>query len=364
MLESREIGLLLKMVILHSLQNINDERTINSIYYLLTGKQSIQTIQDAHLFQLERYFSLYKGLRVEEFHAELPPLLHKQYIERCEDNKFIVTARGEEIIQQANLYQYHWNGMAYGQFDEQFIHRLFLMIQVWTNRKVNINRYIPIVEDAEIITWVKSFYHQQESNVESHLQQLYEELTAIFSELDDTYPRLFIKQLTTAKTIGLTNEQLADYFNKSILHVHLLQKNYLHYILKIVSEQAANYPLLFKFAQDFLNEARTNIMTKSAQVTAQLVEHGVTPELIARHRNLRITTIYDHIVEIALHDERFPMENFVSIQKQREVYEAVKKLNSFKLKDIKELVNEEITYFHIRLALTKLKQIQLDEVIK
>src|SRR5699024_5363514 len=98
--------------------------------------------------------------------------------------------------------------------------------------------------------------------------------------------------------------------------------------------------------------------------THRLVKQGLQPDQIATNRQLQITTIYDHIVEIALHDEQFPLESFVSNEKQREVYEAVNRLNSFKLKDIKEVVSEGISYFHIRLTLTQLNQIQLDEVTK
>lgn len=356
--------MLLSKIILHSLQGINEERTINSIYYLLTGKQSIQTIQDAHLFQLERYFSLYKALSVDEFQTRLLPLQEKQYIEPCGNNTYKITPKGKQVIERSHLQTYYWNGLTYGPFDEKFLHRLILIIQVWTNRLVKNNRYIPIVDDFETTRWVKSFYYRQGNQVEDHLRRLYDELVALFTELDESYPRLFMKQLTTSDTIGLTNEQLADYFQKSPSDIHLLQKSYLHYMLQSIEEEKSNYPLLFLFAEDFFHVKQTNIMTNSAQITDRLVKRGLTPEQIARKRNLRITTIYDHIVEIALHDESFPMENFISMEKQREVYEAVKSSNSFKLKDIKSYVDEEVTYFQIRLALTKLKQMKHDGVMK
>ena len=66
-----------------------------------------------------------------------------------------------------------------------------------------------------------------------------------------------------------------------------------------------------------------------------------------------MNTIYDHIVEIALHDDNFPIEPFVSREKQDEIFKAAEKLKTRKLKLIKEAVGEDIDYFQIRLALTK-----------
>ena len=46
----------LQTIILFCLQKINGERTIYSIYHLLKGKKSSQTIQDTHLFHLQSLF--------------------------------------------------------------------------------------------------------------------------------------------------------------------------------------------------------------------------------------------------------------------------------------------------------------------
>jgi len=351
------LSLLLQNIILHSLYKINDERTVNSVYHLLTGKQSIQTIQDAHLFHLERFFSLYKQLKMETFNNALFPLIENNHIKKHEGNHFILTKSGEQIVKRFKLEQYNWHGMNYRLIDQQFIQRLFLIIQVWTNRQANINRYIPIIDDIKTIHWVKSFYRSEANNVSTHLNKLYEELVSLFSQLPVIYPQLFMNQITTDKSIGLTNEQLVKKFNRPLTDIYLLQKNYVHFILKSVKYQPKLFPMLYRFTEDLYNQKQTNTITSSAMHTANLVNNNLTPEQIASKRQLKVTTIYDHIVEIALHDERFPMTKFITDAEQQEIYEAVRRLNSFKLKEIKQLVNENISYFQIRLALTKLNQL-------
>src|SRR5699024_1353586 len=113
---------------------IQEERTVNSIYHLLTGKQSIQTIQDAHLFQLESFFALYRRLRMKEFNDQLQHLIDHNYIKPSEPNTFKLTSLGSEFIRENSLHTYHWNGMEFRQVDDEFSKRLFLIIQVWTNR--------------------------------------------------------------------------------------------------------------------------------------------------------------------------------------------------------------------------------------
>ena len=49
----------LQMMILYCLQKINGERTIYSIYHLLHGKKSSQTIQDATFISSSSFFSIH-----------------------------------------------------------------------------------------------------------------------------------------------------------------------------------------------------------------------------------------------------------------------------------------------------------------
>lgn len=354
--------MLLRKITLHCLYTIKDERTVNSIYHLLTGKQSIQTIQDAHLFHLERFFALYKHLRIETFNEHLLLLTNESYIEKMDGNKFLLTPKGLKFVKKHQVNNFYWNGMKFHQIDEQFMQRLFLLIQVWTNRQAGINRYIPIVDDANTTAWVRSFYRHQGPDVTTHLRNLYEELVAIFSQLPTTYPTLFMKQITTDHSIGLTDEQLANEFDKSTATIYLMYKNYVHFLLMEIQKNSKGFPLLLSLANHLHKTKENRPITNSAKVTETFVKRNFTPEQIAAQRQLKVTTIYDHIVEIALHDNEFPLERFVTPQIKQEIYKAVTRVNSFKLKEIKGLVSEEISYFQIRLALTRINKMLAGDV--
>jgi len=358
----RRISLLLQQIILHSLSKIKEERTVNSIYHLLTGKQSIQTIQDAHLFNLEAFFSLYKPLPLSQFNEQLSNLIEENYIQQSDTNKYELTISGKEFLEAANLDRFYWNGMAYRQVDDEFSKRLLLMIQVWTNRQAKINQYIPIIEDWPTTNWAKQFYVQEGREVTALLQQVYESLVAIFSKLEAIYPQLFIKQMTTASSIGLTYEQLAQYFRQSPTTIFLLEKNYIHFMLKTIRESEGEYELLKRMMAGLKAPEQTHTVTTSAQVTKRLVDKGLTLEEIAFKRKLKMTTIYDHIVEIALYDKSFPIDRFISPEEKSIIFNIVKEKQSYKLKAIKERVGDDISYFQIRLALTQIERLSHDEV--
>ncbi|HLQ97926.1 MAG TPA: hypothetical protein VK135_04495, partial [Candidatus Dormibacteraeota bacterium] len=53
---------------------------MNSIYHLLTGKRSIQTVQDVHLYQLDRFFGIFKKLNKPTFDQMVDELMEQQLL--------------------------------------------------------------------------------------------------------------------------------------------------------------------------------------------------------------------------------------------------------------------------------------------
>lgn len=77
---------------------------------------------------------------------------------------------------------------------------------------------------------------------------------------------------------------------------------------------------------------------------------------IAQKRRLQINTIYDHVVEIALKEHSFNISKYAPEEVQQEIIEVMKQLHSYKLKDIKQAVRDDISYFQIRLVIARLDE--------
>src|SRR5699024_8886897 len=234
---------------------------------------------------------------------------------------------------------------------EHFYFRFLLLVQVWTNRKAAIKHYVPIIEHKEVEKWIKWMYAQTRHDVTSYLTGLYEELTELLEDFDEQSSIIFIQTITNAEEIGATNQQLQEQFHLTKEDVDLTIMEVIHYIL--TQKEQAQHPILTKIATF---ETTDKQLTSSAQQTKRLLEQRYHVQDIARMRRLKENTIHDHIVEIALHAQSFPYEQYVEEQSITEIEHAVLALNTYKLKDIKHAVNEAITYFQIRLVLTRLQK--------
>lgn len=345
------MSLLFKLIVLTSQFRMQKERTISAIYHLLKGKQSIQTIQDAHLFQLEKYYGIYKNLTSQRF-FEIVNKCEKDGLVVKEGHYYGVTTTGEYWLNnhKALLQELSLDGIKFRKMDQLFFSRLLLLIQVWTNSKMTHFKFIPIIEHKEVEQWVRLYYQKTKNNLDHYLHTLYEEFIRLLSSLPTSHTNIFINQLTGYKSFGLSLEQLATKYKMSKEDIHLITVSVLHFMLLSILENKEQYPLLYSFKEDLHKE---DVLTDSAKVTKKLLQSGLTITQIANNRRLKENTIYDHIVEMAHNDQSFPLSTYVHLSAQQQIIRAVEQIQSFKLKDIKLAVSKEITYFQIRLVLAR-----------
>ncbi|WP_050615462.1 hypothetical protein [Bacillus testis] len=64
----------LEAIILHCLAQIGGERTVYSVYHILYGKKSSQTIQDSRFFYIESFFRTCPSLGREQFQQRVDSL--------------------------------------------------------------------------------------------------------------------------------------------------------------------------------------------------------------------------------------------------------------------------------------------------
>ena len=94
------------------------------------------------------------------------------------------------------------------------------------------------------------------------------------------------------------------------------------------------------------------VLTASTNSTAQLYRAGRTLEEISHIRRLKMSTIEDHIVELAMNEPNFSIEPFVTNEEQKQILDAVENYDTKRLKTLKELL-PQLSYFQLRLTLAK-----------
>ncbi|HLR80006.1 MAG TPA: helix-turn-helix domain-containing protein [Bacillota bacterium] len=353
--------LFLNGLILQCSRHIQDARSISAIFYILRGKRSIQTVHDARMFHLENYYGTYQSLNRKLFNQRVHQLSHEGLLQKISHSEdlFTLSKRGQtwlENIVNKRIFPFdYFNGFNNHQLAATFFARLRLFIQTYTNSRMNHLTFIPIIDDAHITSWVKSFYVRNNHEDAFILQLLYRDLANILGHLDQREAEFFIDQFSGYKQYGLSTSQLAVKYDLSREDVILLSVAITHKIIQFIQQFQEQLKLLPVFIRDI---SKNQFITKSAQTTYNLFKRGYDIQQIAHIRQLKENTICDHFVEISLFDTSFPVEDYVDEEAQREIVRASQKLQTPQLKEIKQVVSEHITYFQIRLVLAQLNMTQ------
>lgn len=338
-------------IVLYCLEKMNGERTVYSIYHLLTGKKSSQTIQDAHLFQLTPFFKTYRTMKRGQFDEWIRALEALHLIVKKGEQQYGVTENGKRFLREngeKHKFVHHLNGWTYQQSDV-FWERLTLMVQVVSHLKQNETSYIPIQRNRQTQEKIKGFLRGSGVKREQLAFVVFEELSACLEETEEVDPAVVVIRMTGYGRIGLTENQACEALNMEPILYHYQFLAGLHQLMKHIFHQRTRYPFLYALIKDLQAEKP---LTESTKKTFELLKKGYILAEISQMRKLKISTIQDHIVELTIQLEDFDILPFVDSGKITEILEARRKAGSKQLRQIRELV-PEADYFEIRLVMTK-----------
>lgn len=347
--------MLLDGIILTCSLQIQEERTPSAIYHLLHGKKSIQTVQDAHIYQLENFYGVFPTLSKKLFDQKINDLLSQGLLAISPYNNTVYQPTpAAKIWMKKNKRQQPFYGLKYYGSGPIFIQRLLLLIQTLSNIKMHHFSFIPVIDQSDVTEWVKKVYKQMNPLEDKGLSMLYDELSTLLNYFTEEEAAVFVDRITGFKDYGMSLEQLSMSYGMEKTDIQLLLTSLTHQMLDTIERDELHFPMMSFIVKDLPNNS---FLTNSAQKTYQLIQNSYSVDEVARIRQLKENTICDHIVEIALYDRNFPIHNYVENKKYKEIMHAIKQTNSFKLKHIKEKVNHDISYFQIRLTLATAKNL-------
>lgn len=343
------LRLIFEQIILHCFQNIKAERSSSSIYHLLKGKRSIQTVQDAHLYSLGSYYGVYKSISKGYYDKKIHELVKDDLLEMVDEQEALYHISHKGLEWKNNqAFPLSFKGLLYFDKADIFMGRLLLLIQTLTNSKMNFYSFIPVVNNPEIELWVKHAYRRVKGSESVILYKIYSELKLCLSQLLEKEANIFVDRLTGYQSYGMSLFQLSKEYNMTVDDIHLILISIIHRILGDLEVDSTKFPILSTMVD---KKSSLSQITNSASETYKYFLKGLTIEQIANVRHLKLNTIQDHLVEIALYDHQFSIDRYVNKNEQNEILSALKKANSHRLKDIKKLVDDQINYFQIRLVL-------------
>lgn len=335
-------------IILYCIKQLNGERTIYSIYHLLNGKKSSQTIQDSHLFSLKNYFRLFDSLTRESFDKIIKNISNKALIRESGEQRFFLTVAGELRLEK-NPFPSYINGWDYHHLTDLFWERLSLLIQVTSNLVYQETHYVPIQKNKVVHIWLKSTLKNLQIPRDELGKMLFDELMMCFEMDKNIDPSILVFRLTGYQKIGLTPLQMAKKFKVEYTDYQINFINVIHFLISTVMYDSSRFPIL----SDLLKGIKRNdSLTQSSRKTWVLLNQGYSIEQIAGLRHLKTSTIEDHLVEFALNVDNFSIDTYVDIEMQKRILEISRQAETKQLKRIRN-DSETTSYFQIRLVLAK-----------
>jgi len=341
---------ILEHVVLYCLSKLGKERSSSSVFHLLNGKKSSQTIQDSHLFQLDSFFHTAHHLTREQYESIISKLIKHEFIYISSDQRVVISESGQLLIHELySMYPFLKN-LQGGRYHNclQFWERLSLLIQVCSNQINNQTSYIPVQKNKNTQNWIKHLFATSEGNSKNFPHELLRELQALLESSEPKIdPSVLVARLSGFESIGLTEMQTIEMLGIEENNYRFQFQALLHFLMSSIEENPSAYPLLAKMA--VTDEFQQ--LTASAKKTFELIKKGKGIVEIGRIRKLKESTIQDHIVEIALFVNGFNIDRFVEVPLQERIKEAIQKASSKQLRKIREII--DVDYFQIRLVIAK-----------
>lgn len=348
--------MLLEQSMLHTFIQLSGSRSAAAAYHLITGRSSIQTKQDVHLFQLGHLYGICPTLKKQEFDRKTNEFLKNGWItvEKGERELVIANETALERLKELPDKPFAYlNGIEYGKTASIFGERLILLIQTVANMAGGNNRFMAVSDNRDVANWVRRSYKRIRGKEKVFLDQLYGELLTVLERLSDGEAEIFTARLSGYNHYGQSLEQLARLHQMKTEDVQLLLTSLYHELLRNIDNDKERFPILAECAHT--NEKHV-LLADSTTVTRDMLSRGMSVSDIASYRMLKENTIQDHIVEIALHDLNFDLTPYLSKADEEKIQRAIRASATGKLREIKESLDEEVDYFQIRLALARLKQ--------
>jgi uncharacterized protein YpbB len=336
----------LSTILLAIISKLDGERTIYAGFHLLRGKRSGQTLQDVEYYGLRDFFCILPKLTVEHF-DEAATVLRDSGLITTGDEAFVnITTSGRRLVESLPVYAF--NGWDYRGREMIFFARLSLAIQTVSNFIAGEHAFMPVQKDYDSQTFVRKLFQKQPISDPAYASYIAEELRLCIerSGMNDEQKVIMTYRLSGFRLSGWTWDQLADQLKLNSFAVRLLFIEGLHKLL-VVIEQSSDLSFLRKIAE---NIKVTTYLTDSSSKTKQLFDRGLSIEDIAVARNLKLSTIEDHFVEMSINDPEFPLTQFVAESDVEAVVVKVKEVETRRLRLLKDEFTG-LSYFQLRLIL-------------
>lgn len=311
----------------------------STLYHLLKGKRTSSVLLYGFLYENLHFFQLFPLLSEKQFNTILEGLVKQELLSRVSDREVQITAKGmQRVAQNVNRFS-RINNYRYGKTDEMIWRLLQFTVQVVSNLSYSNKNYVPLeqspVYQKRVKIYVKSMPKAQ------LIETIKKEWTQIFSRLTKDEANFFAQQFSGYQQIGKTSFQLMN-DTDNVFERRLDKKEKLHQLIDIIC-QNPDACFLKKLIFPLVKQNEN----KSVSETSSYLKTQLSIEELSQQRKVKISTIKDHLMELALTKD-FPFERFIAKETEQCLVEYPKPYQDWTYRSVKQ-INPALDYFEFRL---------------
>ncbi|SEK36063.1 ribulose-phosphate 3-epimerase [Carnobacterium iners] len=323
----------------------------STIYHIFTGKKTASILYSAERYHLTYVFALFPKLNRSQFNKSIEKLAHLNHLSQSgEKMEYYLSDSGEkESVGFFNSHYYpkQLNYLQNGLALNHFWRTLQLITQVLSEVRHKNKLYTPIEKEWEKQYWLKLWLKKSNKDKQELAVIFGNEWILILNELPLINAEILTANLSGHNNTGKTQNQLAEAYKKEAIEVHLIVLDSLACIGKIIEQYPKKTPLFFSIYKEML---QTHVgTTTSAILTKQYLLGGYSVEDTAKYRQLKLSTINEHVIEISIMDPLFDLSAILPLDRFKEIEQLLKETPALTYQEMLEK-KPEVLFLWFRLA--------------
>ncbi|EOH98621.1 hypothetical protein UAW_01217 [Enterococcus haemoperoxidus ATCC BAA-382] len=311
----------------------------STLYHLLKGKRTSSVLLYGFLYENLRFFQLFPLLSDKQFHTIIKELGKQDLLNLTSDGEAQITSKGIQVAVY-DVHHFSWiNNYRFGKTDETIWRLLQFTVQVVSNLSYTNKHYVPLEQSPlyqkQVKMYIKSMPKAQ------LIETVKKEWTLLFSHLTNDEANFFAQQFSGYQQIGKTSFQLMK-DDDNTFERQLYKKEKLHHLLDTICLMPDG-SFLKKLVLPLVKQNEN----KSMSETSSYMKTQLPIEALAQKRRVKISTIKDHLMELALTKD-FPFERFISKETEQFLFEYPKPYQEWTYRSVKQN-SPELDYFEFRL---------------
>ncbi|SFH73830.1 helix-turn-helix domain-containing protein [Pisciglobus halotolerans] len=315
-----------------------------SLFYILKGKRTASMLYKALETQLTPVFGLFPSLEKQQYDQAVQQYLLKNYVAYASSEKedLILTQEGKEAVEAYFKTHYKPTALEHlkkGKLLMNFQKKSLFLIQVFSELRYHNRTYIPIERDYFLQLWVKQWLQKQNIERQELALAFGEEWGQLLDQLAMDSAQQIVLTMTGHTQVGQTRNQLAYQSKKESMEIELQILDSYYVFLLNIDKRPATFPLLYSIIQEEQSLYPYGL-GKSVQLTKNYLEKGYALDEIASRRNLKNSTVSEHIIELAIICEQEQFLNNIPTSIYEKLNKILEKEKDLSFAQVKESFSE------------------------